>query len=31
MKIQIVKKAIVNAKPSSWCAFVVDDGFQNKR
>jgi hypothetical protein len=31
MKIQIVKKAIVNAKPSSWCGFVVDDGFQNKR
>jgi len=31
MKIQIVKKAIVNAKPSGFCTFVVDDGFQNKR
>ena len=31
MKIQIVKKAIVNAKPSGFCSFVVDDGFQNKR
>jgi hypothetical protein len=31
MKIQIVKKATVNAKPSGFCTFIVDDGFQNKR
>jgi len=31
MKIQVVKKAIVNAKPVSWCSFVIDDGFQNKK
>jgi hypothetical protein len=31
MKIQIVKKATVNAKPTGYCGFVVDDGFQNKR
>ena len=31
MKITIVKKAIVNAKPASWCGWMVDDGAQNKR
>jgi len=31
MKIQIVKKGIVNAKPSSYCNTIVDDGFLNKR
>lgn len=30
MKIQVIKKA-TNAKPTAWCGFVVDDGFQNKR
>jgi hypothetical protein len=25
MKIQIVKKGTVNAKPSSYCEFLVDD------
>ena len=31
MKITIVKKATVNAKPQTYCGWVVDDGFQNKR
>jgi hypothetical protein len=31
MKIQVVKKATANAKPSPFCGFVIDDGFQNKR
>jgi len=31
MKIQIVKKAIVNSKPIAFCLTYVDEGFQNKR
>jgi hypothetical protein len=31
MKIQVVKKATVNAKPQGWCPYVIDDGFQNKK
>ena len=31
MKITVIKKAIVNAKPAGYCGWVVDDGFQNKR
>jgi hypothetical protein len=31
MKITVIKKATVNAKPSSWCAAVIDDGLLNKR
>jgi len=31
MKITVIKKAIVNAKPASWCGAVVDDGLLNKR
>jgi hypothetical protein len=25
MKIKVVKKGTVNAKPSNWCPFLVDD------
>ena len=31
MKITVIKKSNVNAKPQSFCAAVVDDGFLNKR
>ena len=32
MKIQIIKKGTVNAKPSSYCDFLVDDfGGPDKR
>jgi hypothetical protein len=31
MKINIVKKAVVNAKPSGFCVTFVDEGLQNKR
>jgi len=31
MKITVIKKATVNAKPSSWCTSVIDDGLLNKR
>jgi hypothetical protein len=31
MKITVIKKATVNAKPSSFCSSVIDDGLLNKR
>ena len=31
MKITVIKKATVNAKPASWCGAIIDDGFVNKR
>lgn len=31
MKITIVKKAAVNAKPQSFCAWSIDDGFTAKQ
>ncbi len=31
MKITVIKKATVNAKPSGWCTMFVDDGLLSKR
>ena len=31
MKITVIKKATVNAKPTSFCGTVIDDGLLNKR
>jgi len=31
MKITVIKKATVNAKPSGFCTAFVDDGLLNKR
>ena len=31
MKIQVVKKGTVNAKPQGFCIVQVDDGLLNKR
>ena len=31
MKITVIKSAIVNAKPQSFCNAMVDDGLLNKR
>jgi hypothetical protein len=31
MKINIVKKAVVNAKPSGFCVSFIDEGLLNKR
>ena len=31
MKITIVKKATVNAKPSGFCGTLIDDGLLSKR
>ena len=31
MKITVIKKATINAKPSSFCQSVIDDGLLNKR
>jgi hypothetical protein len=31
MKITVVKKAVVNAKPSGYCSAFIDDGLLNKR
>jgi len=31
MKITVIKKAVVNAKPSGFCGAFVDDGLLNKR
>ena len=31
MKITVIKKAVVNAKPNGWCATFVDEGLLNKR
>ena len=31
MKITVVKKATVNAKPQGFCTSFIDDGLLNKR
>jgi hypothetical protein len=31
MKITVIKKAVVNAKPSGFCVTYIDDGLLNKR
>jgi hypothetical protein len=31
MKITVIKKAIVNAKPQSWCGALIDDYIVIKR
>ncbi len=31
MKITVIKKATVNAKPATYCASIVDEGLLNKR
>ena len=31
MKITVIKKAIVNAKPITWCGSIIDDGLLIKR
>ena len=31
MKITVIKKATVNAKPQGFCGAFVDDGLLNKR
>ena len=31
MKITVIKKATVNAKPQSFCSWAVDDGFTAKQ
>jgi len=31
MKITVIKKGNVNAKPSSFCVTLIDDGLLNKR
>jgi len=31
MKITVIKKATVNAKPQGFCQAVIDDGLLNKR
>ena len=31
MKIQIIKKAVVNAKPQGFCAMMIDDAPMNKK
>jgi hypothetical protein len=31
MKITVIKKAVINAKPSGFCSAYVDDGLLNKR
>ena len=31
MKIQIIKSAVVNAKPQGFCVAFIDDGLLNKR
>ena len=31
MKITIINKATINAKPQSWCSSLVDDGQLSKR
>jgi hypothetical protein len=31
MKIQIIKKAVVNAKPQGFCSFMVDEAPMNKK
>ena len=31
MKITVIKKAVVNAKPSGFCGSYVDDGLLSKR
>jgi hypothetical protein len=31
MKITVIKKATVNAKPQGYCSIIVDEGLLNKR
>ena len=31
MKITVIKKSTVNAKPQSYCVAIVDEGLLNKR
>jgi len=31
MKITVIKKAVVNAKPNGYCISYIDDGLLNKR
>ena len=31
MKITVIKKAVVNAKPQGFCVVAVDDGLLSKR
>lgn len=31
MKITVIKKAIINAKPQGYCMTIIDDGLLNKR
>jgi len=31
MKITVIKKATLNAKPSGFCTTFIDDGLLNKR
>jgi hypothetical protein len=31
MKITVIKKATVNAKPQTWCGAIIDDGLLTKR
>jgi hypothetical protein len=31
MKITVIKKAVVNAKPSGFCITYIDEGLLNKR
>jgi hypothetical protein len=31
MKITVIKKAVINAKPTGYCMTFIDDGLLNKR
>jgi hypothetical protein len=31
MKITVIKKAVVNAKPVTYCGSIIDDGLLSKR
>lgn len=31
MKITVIKKSTVNAKPQGFCTIIIDDGLLNKR
>lgn len=31
MKINVIKKAVVNAKPQGFCITAIDEGLLNKR
>jgi hypothetical protein len=31
MKITVIKKGVVNAKPAGWCPVFVDDWFAGKK